>query len=82
MSDSARRLQIRVTPKASANRVKEEVDAQGETLYRIYVTTVAEDGKANASMLKLLAKYLGVAPSKLEILRGHTSRDKLVEVQE
>ena len=40
----------------------------------------AHDGRANRAALRLLAKRLGVAQSRLRILRGERSRDKLVEV--
>jgi len=53
--------------------------AEGDVL-RVYVTVVPEDGKANAAVLKLLAKALGVPKSRLEIVRGHTARDKVVRV--
>ncbi|PZP40144.1 MAG: hypothetical protein DI585_01800 [Pseudomonas fluorescens] len=64
---------VRVTPKASADRIVEE---QG--VLRVYVTVVPEDGKANKAVLGLLAKHLGVAKSRLEIVQGSTSRDKVV----
>jgi len=32
--------------------------------------------KANSAVIKLLAKYLGVAPSSISLLRGQTSRNK------
>jgi uncharacterized protein YggU (UPF0235/DUF167 family) len=47
---------------------------------RVYVTTVPEDGKANAAVQKLLAKALGVAKSRLTLIRGHTTRDKVFQV--
>lgn len=62
---------VRVTPKAARNRVSLE-DGQ----IRVYVTTVPEDGKATQSVIKLLAKTLGVAKSRLTLIRGATSRDK------
>lgn len=39
------------------------------------------DGKANRSLCKLIAKQVGVAPSKVSVLRGEKSRNKLVEVE-
>jgi uncharacterized protein YggU (UPF0235/DUF167 family) len=72
-------LQVRVTPKAKRNLVKPEHNESGEILYRVYVTTVPEDGKANAAVLKLLAKSMGISVSSLRIVRGETSRDKLIE---
>ncbi len=73
-------LQVRVTPRASSERIVVEKQASGDPLYRIYVTIVPEDGKANKAVIKLLAKYLGVSKSSLEIIRGETSRDKVVGV--
>ena len=69
------RLTLRVTPRASRNAI----DAEGAVL-RIYVTTVPEGGKANAAVLKLLAKALGVPKSRLRIVQGETGRDKVVEI--
>ena len=68
-------IALRVTPKASRNRII----AEGDSL-RIYVTTVPEDGKANAAVQKLLAKVLGIAKSRLTLIRGHTARDKVFQV--
>lgn len=70
-------IAVRVTPNASRNEVK---PAEGEGPLRVYVTTVPEDGKANRAVQKLLAKHLGVAPSRLTLVRGGTSRDKVWEV--
>ena len=64
-------IAVRVTPKASRNRVTEEGGA-----IRVYVTTVPEDGKATAAVQKLLAKHMGLAKSRLSLVRGATSRDK------
>ncbi|MDO6482755.1 DUF167 domain-containing protein [Shimia thalassica] len=64
-------ITVRVTPKASRNAVKVE-DGQ----IRVYVTTVPEGGKANAAVQKLLAKQMGLAKSRLVLIRGQTARDK------
>ncbi len=68
-------IAVRVTPKASRSRV---VMAEGQL--RIYVTVVPEGGKANAAVQKLLAKAVGVPKSRLSLIRGATSRDKVFEV--
>ncbi|MBD9525710.1 DUF167 domain-containing protein [Paracoccus sp. PAR01] len=68
-------IAVRVTPKASRNAVT----VDGDTI-RVHVTTVPEDGKANAAVVKLLAKALGVAKSRLVLTRGATSRDKVFRV--
>lgn len=66
---------VRVTPKASRNRLIVE----GEVI-RIYVTCVPEGGKATAMVQKLLAKSIGIAKTRLVLKRGQTSRDKVFVV--
>jgi len=39
------------------------------------------DGKANKALCRLVAKRLGVAPSKIDVVRGERSRDKLLGVE-
>ena len=78
LSDLARpgtEITVRVTPKASRNAV--EVD--GGTI-RVRVTAPPEDGKANEAVRKLLAKALGVAKTRLTLVRGATSREKVFRI--
>ncbi len=70
-------LKVRVNPKASRNRV----DAYLDDALRLRVTASAQGGKANQAMVALLAEALGVAKSRLQIVRGHGSRDKVVVVE-
>lgn len=72
---------LRVTPKASRNRIVEEIDDKGQPLYRVYITIAPEEGKANKAVLKLMAKHLGVAPSCLEIIKGEKGREKTVSLK-
>lgn len=65
-------IAVRVTPKASRNALVHEDGA-----IRVYVTVVPEDGKATAAVQALLAKALGVAKTRLTLVRGATSRDKV-----
>lgn len=68
-------IALRVTPRAARDRI-----VAGNGVLRVYVTTVPEGGKANAAVLKLLAKALGVPKSRLDIVRGQAARDKVVRV--
>ena len=67
---------VRVTPRASANAVAGERD--GTLLVR--VTAPPAEGAANAALVKLLAKALGVAPSTVRIEAGASARTKRVSV--
>ena len=46
----------------------------------VYVREPAIDGKANRSVVELLAGYYGVPKSQVEIVRGHTARAKAVRI--
>lgn len=75
MAHEGAEIAVRVTPKASRNAV-----VQDDSGLRVYVTTVPKGGKATAEVQKLLAKALGVPKSRLELIRGATSRDKVFRV--
>ena len=69
-------LKVRVQPRAGRDDV--EV-VEGERL-RVWVTAPAEAGKANEALVALLARRLRVSKGSVTIVRGHRSRDKLVDV--
>jgi len=47
----------------------------------VRVTTPAIEGRANESVCRLIAKRLRVPPSAVTVIRGHRSRDKIIEVE-
>ena len=63
---------MRVTPGARRTALTVE-----DATLRVWVTAPPEDGKANAAVRDLLAAALGVAPTRLELIRGQTARDKV-----
>jgi uncharacterized protein YggU (UPF0235/DUF167 family) len=73
--DDEGRLALRVTPGA---RTEALAIAQGLLLVR--VRAKAKDGEANEAVLALLSRALGLATSRLRMLRGATGRDKWVQV--
>ncbi|HEY0900771.1 MAG TPA: DUF167 domain-containing protein [Micavibrio sp.] len=80
---TSRIIQVKLTPKAAANRVGAlTAGMDGHMILPVYVTSVPEDGKANEAMLRLLAKHLGVAVTRLRIVRGHTARLKQIEIED
>ncbi|MCK5123480.1 MAG: DUF167 domain-containing protein [Candidatus Pacebacteria bacterium] len=47
---------------------------------KIYLTAIPIQGKANKELIKLLAEKLGVGKSKIEIIKGEKSKEKIIEV--
>ena len=71
-------MKIRVTTKASVNRIRIEKREDEKPIVRVDVTVAPEDGKANKQVVKLLAKELNLPKSALSIVRRLTSRDKMI----
>jgi hypothetical protein len=75
------RLAIRLTPKASSDRILGVVvDDAGRAALKAAVTAAPEDGKANAALLKLLAKAFDVPRTTVSVVSGHAHRNKLVHL--
>lgn len=70
---------LRLAPKGGANRIEGlSQDGAGRWRLRARVTAAPEKGKANAALLKLLAKSWGLARRDLELIGGSAARDKTV----
>lgn len=70
-------LTVRVKPKAK----KEYVKKVGETDFEIAVHEPPEKGKANVAVLKKLSEHLQVPVVSMTIVRGQTSKIKIVKVE-
>lgn len=70
-------IKIRVITNSKHNKITVSDDN-----FRVYTTSVPEDGKANESIIKLLAKHFDVSKSKIKIIRGEISKDKIISIEE
>ncbi|WP_435640183.1 DUF167 domain-containing protein [Micavibrio aeruginosavorus] len=72
-------LHIRLSPGASSDGFRGwMVDEQGRNVLKISVTAIAENGKANDALIKLLSKTLKHPKTAIEIRSGHTDRNKVL----
>ena len=69
-------LSVKLQPRASANEIGEPL---GEEL-RIKVTAPPVDAAANEALLRLLAETLDCPRGRVELVRGHTSRHKVIKL--
>jgi len=75
------RIAVRLTPKGGRDAIDGWAqDAEGRALLKARVAAPPEDGKANAALIALLAKRLGLAKSAVSIASGDTSRLKQVDL--
>jgi uncharacterized protein (TIGR00251 family) len=70
------KLAVRVQARARRDEIAGE--RAGSVLVR--VTAPPVEGKANAAVCRLLAERLGLAPGRIAVVRGASSRDKLIEI--
>jgi hypothetical protein len=69
-------LSVKLQPRASANEIGEPL---GDEL-RIKVTAPPVDAAANQALVELLAEKMDCACGRIELLRGHKSRHKVIKL--
>jgi len=75
-------LAIKLTPGSSIERIDGwDVDADGRPVLKVRVRARPVEGEANAALLKLLAKTVGVAKSAVSLDRGGQSRLKMIRIE-
>ena len=75
------RVRVRASPRAGAARVAGiAAEADGGAALKVAVTAAPEGGKANAALLRVLAKEWGLPKSTMSITGGTASRRKTLFV--
>lgn len=67
---------MKVFAKSGANIVKQVSDRE----FEIRTTALPAKGEANQTVVKLLAKHFKIAKSKIEIVGGKTTRQKMIDI--
>jgi uncharacterized protein (TIGR00251 family) len=76
-------LFVKVTPNSSKNKIGEVfIDEKNQEHLKINICAVPEDDKANEELIKFLSKTFKIPKSKIEILRGNSSRMKVLKIYE
>lgn len=70
------KFRVKVKPGSKKEFIKEV----GEGELEVAVSSPPQKGKANERLLEILAEHFGISKSRVRVLRGHSSRIKLVEV--
>jgi len=69
------KLSIKVIPNARKSEVVKETG-----FLKVKVDAPAKEGKANKRLIEILAEHFKIPKSKIKILKGHNSKNKLVEI--
>ena len=69
-------LSVRIQPRSSKN----DVTVMEDGSLKIRLTAPPVDGAANEALIKFLASELGIAKSQIEIVSGHTAKNKIIRI--
>ncbi len=76
------RIRVKAKPAAKHTEVREENAGliDGERYFVVSVTEPPREGRANRAIVDALAEYFKVPPSRVRIVSGFTSKEKIVEI--
>jgi len=69
-------ISVRVHPNAARN----EVTGVTEGIYQVKLSAPPVKGKANKALIAFLSQLLGVGKSRVDIIKGYTTRNKIVAI--
>ena len=72
-------MRINVRAKPAAHEEKVVYIEPG--VYEVSVTEPPAEGRANRAIVAVLAEYFEVNQSSVQIISGHTSRNKIVDIK-
>ena len=76
------RLAVRLTPRAGRERIDGwDQDEAGRPFLKARVAAPPVEGEANAALVRLIAKALGVPKGAVRIVSGDTARLKQLEIE-
>lgn len=76
-------LYVKATPNSAKNKISGKfIDEKNQEYLKINLAAVPEDGKANEELVKFLSKLLKIPKSQIAVIRGETSRMKVIKFEE
>lgn len=70
------KLFVQVKP----NSKKPKIEKTSKDQFTLWVNAPALEGRANSAAVEALSEYLLVPKSRIRIVRGHKTRNKIVEI--
>jgi uncharacterized protein (TIGR00251 family) len=70
-------INVTVLPRSNKN----EVTAIDHENYKIRLTVVPREGAANKKLIEMMSEFLDIPKSCIEIVKGHRSKKKILEIE-
>lgn len=71
---------MKIFVKANPRAHEERIDKIDDTHFIVSVKEPPVQGRANAAIIRAMAEYFKVAPARLRLVSGFSSREKLFEL--
>jgi hypothetical protein len=71
---------MKIFVKAKPRAHEDSVERVDESNFNVSVTAPPVKGLANQAIIKAIAEYFKIAPSRVRIVSGFTSREKVLEI--
>jgi hypothetical protein len=75
-NETQAKIAVQISPGASKN----EINGMLNDVLRIKIAAPPEKGKANKELIDYLSHLLDIRKDRLDIVKGHTSKNKLISV--
>jgi len=72
---------VRISIKAKAGAKKESVEKLSDNEFVVSVKEPPIDGRANWAICRAVADYFGVSPSRVNVISGQSSKNKILEIK-
>lgn len=72
---------MKITARVKPRSKEDKVLRVGQNEYTVRVKAPAREGRANQAVIKVLSDYFDVAKSRITIVKGHTSKNKIIVIQ-
>jgi len=71
-----KKIKLKIIPKSSRNQIVGEIDG----ILKIKLTAPPVDGEANKKLIEFLSKEWNLPKSKIKIIKGERSKNKIIEI--
>lgn len=71
---------MKIFVKAKPNSKEEKIQKIDDSHYQVWVKEPPIKGEANRAIIRVFAEYFKTASSQINIIAGHTSKNKIIEI--
>ncbi len=73
---------MKISVKIKPNSKESKLEKKGENIFLVYVKSLPIENKANQELVEIISEYFNVPESKVSIVSGLHSKNKILEIKE